>query len=1089
MPRRHIVDWLEVDPSERSELTAAIGLAQQLILREHSPSSFSLHMDWDAGATHEAPHLQLQVVPRYRPDAGSNHLTTGDSSDPFWSALLPLLDRARLVDIAVAFVQPSGLELMEPLFRQLLRQSGYLRLVTGDSLGVTDPDALMRLLDLTESYPDQTTIRVFESQNQSYHPKAYRIVDWEGNETSFVGSSNITRSAMQAGVEWNYRLFPEPDRVGQREVRAAFEALLKHPKTRPLSFAWIQRYRLRRAPSLLPGGASLAAEITPLEETQRPVPHEVQQQAQQALIATREDGNKAGLVVLATGLGKTYLAAFDSEGFSRVLFVAHREEILNQARDTFRRVRPDAEIGLFTGQEKERHAPILFASVQTMAQTRHLHSFGRTDFDYIVVDEFHHASAATYRKLIEYFQPRFLLGLTATPERTDGGDLLGLCLENLVYRCDLVEGVRRKLLAPFHYYGVPDTVDYQKVRWKSGRFDSNDLDQALAVETRAQNALEQYRQRAGKRTLVFCASQRHCDFMDDFFRKHGLRSASIHSGPTSAPRAGSLKLLEEGQLDLICSVDMFNEGLDLPAVDTVMMLRPTESPIVWQQQFGRGLRKSEGKTHLTVIDYIGNHRIFLTRPELLGLTAPNVAALLQKLRNQASFKLPPDCVIDFDLEAIELLESLLKREPKDIFLAWYQGFKQIHERRPSALETLHQGYNPRAARQRSGSWLGFVEAQGDLDEASAAAYAQHRDFLNELETTKMSKSYKMLVARAMLNLEQMPGTVPIPQLAGEFASLVSRSAKLQADVSVSHQDDRAIETLLRKNPLHYLEESGKGYFRTEGNNFTCTVSPSTPALVALIDEVITWRLADYLLNHQAEGSLLCKVAQSNGRPIIFLPNRGIPDTIPHGPTPVMIDGKEHNVHFAKIAINVIQPKDGQENILPRILRGWFGPDAGQPGTMGRVTLDKVGDDWHLKPVGETLLASGAVVGQQYSREQIPKLFGLEFNPAIWNTGFVKAEKDIFLLVSLKKTGMSQEHLYEDRFIPPHHFQWQSQNRTTQDSKDGKLILDHEKLGVSVHLFVRDTKRGPFRYEGPVRFESWTGERPITVTWRLAAGPA
>lgn len=932
VPRRHVTDWSQTEAGERAELTESIGLVQKLVGQRFSAQGFRVTIEWDLDL-----HLQLLVTPRY-PEP--QRLTTGDERDPLLNALLPLLDRARLVEMAVAFVQPSGLDLLEPALRTLLALGGQLRLVTGDSLGVTDPDALMRLLDLMESYPEQADIRVFESRNQSYHPKAYRIVDQEGRETCFIGSSNLTRSALREGVEWNYRL------LSDRELPQAFQDLLRHPKVRPLSFAWIQQYRLRRQPAAILGGASLAAEVTPLEQTPRPQPHAIQQQALQALRATRQEGNQAGLVVLATGLGKTYLAAFDSQPFARILFVAHRQEILNQARNAFRRVRPEVEMGLFSGNEKERHAPILFASVQSLSQSHHLHSFERTAFDYVIIDEFHHASAATYRRLIEHFQPRFLLGLTATPERSDGGDLLGLCLENLVYRCDLVEGVRGQHLAPFHYFGVPDTVDYGSLRWRSGRFDPHDLELALANQERAEHALQQYRQRAGRRTLAFCASQRHCDFMDQFFRDRGLRSASVHSGPSSASRLVSLQQLEEGQLDILCSVDMFNEGLDLPEVDTVMMLRPTESPIIWQQQFGRGLRKSPGKTHLTVIDYIGNHRLFLSRPELLGISAPTAVALLRKLSQPSTLDLPPDCLVHFDLEAIRLLESLLKREPKDVFLAWYQGYKQLHESRPTALETFHQGYNPRHARQRAGSWLGFVHSQGDLDPASAEAYRQHRDFLHELEVTKMSRSYKMLVLRAMLHVRALPGSVPIPQLAAEFASLVGRSARLQADVSVPASDLKAIERLLRKNPLHYLEEGSQGYFRIEGDHFCCTAAPSSSALVELIDELVSWRLADYLLGQTPQG-LLCKVSQANGRPILFLPK----GETPKGPTPVEIEGTTWLAHFAKIAINVVtHPDQPDRNRLPEILRGWFGPDAGQPGTLHRVLLSQVEGHWHMGPL-------------------------------------------------------------------------------------------------------------------------------------------
>ena len=198
-----------------------------------------------------------------------------------------------------------------------------------------------------------------------------------------------------------------------------------------------------------------------------PTPHSIQAEALRRLAETRDDGRSAGLVVLATGLGKTWLSAFDSASFERVLFVAHREEILSQALETFRRIRPHDVLGRYTGEEKTTSANVLFASIQTLSRQSHLDRFAGDQFDYIIVDEFHHAEARTYRRLIEHFRPKFLLGLTATPERTDGADLLTLCDNNLVFRCDIADGIRADLHCPFKYYGVPDIVDYRNIPWRN----------------------------------------------------------------------------------------------------------------------------------------------------------------------------------------------------------------------------------------------------------------------------------------------------------------------------------------------------------------------------------------------------------------------------------------------------------------------------------------------------------------------------------------------------------------------------------------------------------------------------------------------
>lgn len=314
---------------------------------------------------------------------------------------------------------------------------------------------------------------------------------------------------MRGGIEWNLRLFGRSDAPALQQARQEFEALLERRETRPLTEDWIEGYEQRRtlAPRAAPIVASVPDELPPPP----PEPHEVQLEALRELRASVARGERAGLVVMATGLGKTYLAAFFARAFRRVLFVAHRDEILAQARSAFRRVLPEARLGRYAADRKEVEADVLFAWVQTLSRPQNLQAFAADAFDCIVIDEFHHAVAPSYRRVIGHFEPRYLLGLTATPERMDGGDLLGLCQENLVYRCDLWDGIQRGLLAPFHYFGVPDDVEYSQIPWRSNRFDPEELTAAKATAARAENALEQLRRRGGRRALGFCVSIRHAD--------------------------------------------------------------------------------------------------------------------------------------------------------------------------------------------------------------------------------------------------------------------------------------------------------------------------------------------------------------------------------------------------------------------------------------------------------------------------------------------------------------------------------------------------------------------------------------------------
>ena len=252
------------------------------------------------------------------------------------------------------------------------------------------------------------------------------------------------------------------------------------------------------------------------ELTEAPTPSDIQTEALQALRQTRLDGYRRGLVVLATDLGKTWLAAFDTQQCKaeKVLFVAHREEILMQAQQTFVRIRPDVRTGFYNGKVRNKNADMLFASVQTLGRMEHLQQFSKDHFNYIVVDEFRHADAKTYRNLLKHFEPRFLLGLTATPERTDQADILSLCDNNLVFERNLIHGINAQLLAPFHYYGINDKyVDYDEIPWRNGKFDTGALESAFASRKRAEHILNHWQQKKQVRTLGFCISKRHADFM------------------------------------------------------------------------------------------------------------------------------------------------------------------------------------------------------------------------------------------------------------------------------------------------------------------------------------------------------------------------------------------------------------------------------------------------------------------------------------------------------------------------------------------------------------------------------------------------
>jgi superfamily II DNA or RNA helicase len=794
----------------------------------------------------------------FRQHLPSEKLVTG-GENPFLPHLCAAIRHASEIDFAVAFTKVTGLRLLLlDLHDALLAEPdashprARVRFLTSDYLDVTDPEAL-RLLMLLQEQGAQ--VRVFEAKNSSFHLKAYLFARFDVHGhlrgTAFVGSSNISRQALQNGLEWNYRV-DYPTDVGFLETRNQFDQLFAHPSTVPLSDAWIEKYEARRVQrpiAIAPGSQ---------EKETPPEPTTVQTEALHALAQTRHEGFCRGLVVLATGLGKTWLAAFDAEqaGARRVLFIAHREEILNQAAETFLRIRPKARTGFYMGLTRDVEVDVLCASVQTLSRVAHLERFSPQHFDYIVIDEFHHAAAATYRRVINYFAPRFMLGLTATPNRTDQSDILSLCDDNLVFAHDLVAGINADLLAPFHYFGIYDSeVDYQAIPWRNGRFDPETLSNKLATLGRFRHALKEWQQHAQQRTLAFCASIRHAEFMASQFVKAGVAAAAVFSGSTLS-RADALAQLRDRRLAILFSVDLFNEGVDLPEIDTVMMLRPTESKILFLQQLGRGLRKSIGKEKLVVLDFIGNHHGFLHKPQALfgiGASFRELARFAREVE-QERFSLPKGCYVNYDLILIDFLKSL----DGDGVTREYVALKETLGRRPSLTEFHRAGASITAMRQQFGGWYSFVKEMDDLEPWEVAALSAYQDFLKEVETTQMTKSFKMVLLEALLEADGWRVPLTVAAIAENSWHVLQRRRPLLADLpdeisNVTHGNEPAWVAYWRRNPVNAWIRGNRGatsrvYFSVADDRFIPAFSVSTEnyeAFESMVQELLDYRLAAY----------------------------------------------------------------------------------------------------------------------------------------------------------------------------------------------------------------------------------------------------
>jgi superfamily II DNA or RNA helicase len=441
-----------------------------------------------------------------------------------------------------------------------------------------------------------------------------------------------------------------------------------------------------------------------------PEPVGAQIEALYELKKAREEGISKGLVVAATGVGKTYLSAFDSVGFQRVLFVAHREEILRQAEETFRAVRKEGNYGYYCGDRKDKSSDVLFATVQTLGN--HLDKFREESFDYMVVDEFHHAAADSYAKILEHFRPKFLLGLTATPYRTDNRDIFVLCDDNVVYEIYLRDAINRGLLVPFRYYGIFDTTDYSGISVRNGQYVMDELEQELSRIERADMVLDKYRKMAGAKTMGLCASVKHAEYMAGFFNLYKVNAAVVHSGISSCKyktdRREAVEKLVSGEIQVIFCVDIFNEGVDIPSLDTVLFLRPTESFVVFLQQLGRGLRKHEGKEHLTVLDFIGNYRRAHYLPALLSGNNPVYNE--NRGRKLKDIEYPQDCVVQFDFKVLDLFEEMAKADPlKKRMVDDYFRIKESLKRRPDRLDVFEGSDIPFREYVKKG-WLRFLES-------------------------------------------------------------------------------------------------------------------------------------------------------------------------------------------------------------------------------------------------------------------------------------------------------------------------------------------------------------------------------------------
>ncbi|WP_093426667.1 DEAD/DEAH box helicase family protein [Hathewaya proteolytica] len=801
-------------------------------------------------------------------------MTGGDDCNRYlYYQLKASIQKAKKIDIIVSFLMESGVRMILNDLKSALHRGVKIRLLTGNYLGITQPSALYLI---KKELADSIDLRFYNDRGRSFHPKSY-IFHYDNSSDIYIGSSNLSRSALTSGIEWNYRFNNLLDEKNFQQFYDTFEDLFYHHSI-IIDDAELKRYSKNWHKPAVSKDLDRYEKNEKEEDLDAKVqlifqPRGAQIEALYALEDSRKEGATKGLVQAATGVGKTYLAAFDSAKYNRVLFVAHREEILNQAALPFKNVRHSEDYGFFYGKQKDTDKSVIFASVATLGRAEYLQEkyFAPDYFEYIVIDEFHHAVNEQYQRIVRYFKPKFLLGLTATPERMDGRNIYEICDYNVPYELSLKEAINKGMLVPFHYYGIYDETDYSKLHVVRGHYDEKELNETYIGNVKRYDLIYKYYMKYNSSSaLGFCCSRLHAEEMAKEFCRRGIPSVAVYSdakGGFSENREEAIDKLKNGEIRVIFSVDMFNEGLDIPNVDMVLFLRPTESPIVFMQQLGRGLRKSKGKTYLNVLDFIGNYEKAGKTPWLLSGIAGNSNPINHGADLVHKLNYPDDCIVDFDMRLVDLFEELEKRgiTIKEKIKNQYYDVKSLLEGKvPTRMELFtymeDEVYELCMKNSKENPFRRYMDYLYDLKELSKEELEIYnslgREFLNVLETTDMQKVYKMPILYSFYNNGNIRMEVTEKAVLKHWKAFFGTGTNWKdLGASISYEDylnisDRQHLSNAKKNPIKFLKASGKGFFvEKEGYAIALRKELSefvgNDVLKAQMKDIIEYRTMEY----------------------------------------------------------------------------------------------------------------------------------------------------------------------------------------------------------------------------------------------------
>jgi superfamily II DNA or RNA helicase/HKD family nuclease len=804
------------------------------------------------------------------PQCGTQHinsdLLTRQSRKNILKVIEDELEDSEEVYIASAFISVDIMNYFSKAFERFNARGGRIRLLTSTMNSFNRPEvfaaAQKNNIDLRVFFPGAgkyTKPEQFKTlKPANFHLKCFLFKRNKANHSMIVGSSNFTFGGLKNNHEWNYfsnfeAVLPRPGHKksifssGLRQFKEYWsDSQSIKPNQAFYEFyqdSWRERNRRKEAEqSILNQYSGKGFE-----------PREAQREALENIKHKRQAGVKKTAVIAATGLGKTFLVAFDfkASGMKNILFIAHRENILRNAQKTFEKVcgeqfqsvilsgntSVDEKKSMFSGGTS------VFAMVQTLSKKDTLNGFKKDSFEYIVVDEFHHSEAATYRKTLKYFESDFFLGLTATPERMDGKDVLEYCNNDVAYENRLFEAIEREWLSPFQYYAIYDQTDYSTLRWTGRGYDEKELEAKLSTDTRVDliaNNFQRYFASSGKRkALAFCSNIGHAIYMSDRFNERGIPAKYVIGTTSIEEREEVVRQLqdENHELQVVCSVDVFGEGVDIPELSHILLLRPTQSFTVFLQQLGRGLRKTRNKEFCVILDFIGNFRKSFISP--LGLK--RVTDLTEKRKLTEDFVLPGSCFIDMDEQVKRIWDNEIKRilmpkNERERLIEIYNELRENMKESPSLMDFFANitTCDPRKFINKFGSWLQTKKYMDDLTTYERSMLnTSGESFLVSIEKgLRPNKSYKMVVLLYLLSTDKNETQWNIDDIAKWFKQFFLNHLEYLPDYKAMYDQtaperysEKMVKAHLLKMPLFYLSVKSSDCFVLDKDHAMFSLKP------------------------------------------------------------------------------------------------------------------------------------------------------------------------------------------------------------------------------------------------------------------------